>query len=218
MKQTALFPGNRFGNFFQIFKKKTQKKILPISVEDLKNEVTSPEYEEKIKMLLKKDLLSRYEKGTVQKVIDALSFLVYEDIPIEEVLEKEEEEQETEIYQQEINLEEPEVKFILDGEKKNEVYKIENRIPKWFRNPHQINTKILVAYMELLGDGKSVPFYRLEAACRSIKTFQNNYNQMKSFGERNHAKVFEEAGNRITLWEPVREFVKKEYITFLRKQ
>lgn len=72
--------------------------------------------------------------------------------------------------------------------------------------------------MELLGDGKSVPFYKMESSCRSLKTFQNNYNQMKSFGERNHAKVFEEAGSRITLWEPTRHFVKKEYEKFLKRR
>ncbi len=211
MKQSPLFPGNSFGNFFQFFKKKAQKEILPISVEDLKDQITSPEYEEKLKMLLKEDLLRRYEKGTVEKVINNLSFLLYEDNPLEELLEKEEEEQEIKIDQQEINLEEPETNYLLDGEKKNEVDKIENRIPKWFNNPHQINSKILIAYMELLEDGKSVPLNKLETSCRSIKTFQSNYNQMKIISEKNHAKVFEEAGSRITLWEPTRYFVKKEY-------
>ena len=216
MKQTALFPGNRFGNFFHFFKKKTQKEILPISVEDLKNQVTSPEYEQKLKILLKEDLLTRYEKGTVEKVVDDLSFLIYEEIPIEENFE-EEEEQELKIDEQEINIEEPEINFLLDGEKKNEVDKIENRIPKWFRNPHQINTRILVAYMELLGDDKSVPLYKLETSCRSIKTFQSNYNQMKIISEKNHGKIFEESGSRITLWEPTRNFVKKEYEKYLTR-
>lgn len=130
----------------------------------------------------------------------------------EELLEVEE--PETELDQQNLELE---INYIIGGKKKNEIDKIEKRIPKWFRNPHQINTRILVAYMELLGDGKSVPFYKLEASCRSIKTFQNNYNQMKSFGEKNHSKVFEEAGSRITLWQPTREFVKKEYEKFLKR-
>lgn len=34
---------------------------------------------------------------------------------------------------------------------------------------------------------------------------------MKNLGEKNHAKVFEESGSRVTLWEPVRKFVKNEY-------
>lgn len=40
---------------------------------------------------------------------------------------------------------------------------------------------------------------------------------MKSFGAKNHAKVFEESGSKMTLWEPTREFIKKEYEKFLRK-
>lgn len=217
MKQAALFSGYKFVNFFQLFKKKAQKEILSISVEDLKNQITSLEYGARLQSLVKEDLLSQYEKGTVEKAIEELSFLVYEDIPVKEPLEKEEDESETKITQQKIDIEVQETNFILDGEKKNEVDKIENRIPKWFRNPHQINSKILIAYMELLGDEKSVPFHKLEASCHSIKTFHSNYNQMKIISEKNHAKVFEEAGNRITLWEPTRTFVKKEYEKYVSR-
>lgn len=212
MKQSALFIKNKFGDFLEFFKRKATKKKKFISVEDLKNQIISGGYEEKLKILLEEDLLNHYDKFTVEKALEDFSFIIYENLFREEY--REEELQKKELDPLNIRSDEPKRNFILDGEKKNELHKIEKRIPKWLRNPHQINSRILIAYMKLLGDGKSVPYYKLEASCRSIKTFQNNYNQMKSFGERNHAKVFEEAGLLITLWEPSREFVTKEYEKF----
>lgn len=114
---------------------------------------------------------------------------------------------------------EPEREFyeILTDEKIQEAWKVEQRVPKWFNKPHQINSRILVAFMELLGENNSVPLYKLETTCRSIKTFQSNYSQMKNFGEKNHAKVFEEAGGRVCLWEPVRNFIKIEYSNYKKR-
>ena len=37
---------------------------------------------------------------------------------------------------------------------------------------------------------------------------------MKSFGERNHGKVFEEISKEIFLWDPVKDFVRAEYEKF----
>lgn len=217
MKQSALFTGQKFGNFFQFFKKKAPKVITPISVEELKDRITSLEYEARLQSLVKEDLLNQYQKSIVEEVLEDLSFLVFEVNSAEEFPEKQEKEQEIKI-NLELDLDKPRSNYIVDGEKKNEIDKIENRIPKWLRNPHQINSKIFITYMELLGDGKSVPLHKLETSCRSIKTFQSNYNQMKIIGERNHAKVFEECGGLIILWEPVRMFVKKEYEKYNRRR
>lgn len=215
MKQSILSNGHRFKNFFQFFKKEKLNEGKVLSIEELKDEITSINYEKRLKTLLKEDLGHLYDKATLEAVFENLSVLIYENFPDDQLIV---EEPETVIDQKEIDAEALESNFMLDGEKKNEVAKIENRIPKWFRNPHQINTLILISFMELLGDNNSVPLHKLEAACRSIKTFQSNYTQMKIIAERNHAKVFEEAGNQINLWEPVREFVKKEYSKYLQKK
>ena len=95
----------------------------------------------------------------------------------------------------------------LQEEKK----KVEKRVPKWFRNPQQINSKILMRYLEL---SKSDPFLtqnKLREKCEDIKDFDGNYNQMKNFGPKNHGKVFEENGGCIELWEPVKEFILDQY-------
>jgi hypothetical protein len=215
------------------------------SFEDLKEEITASEYLKKVKFLIKQDLLLRYSKETIEKGLENFVIQISAESPSQsEVVKKKEvsvQEQSTpvenkkEFYKEEkqqdimrVVEEDPEViqeqptpgvkiNEILTDEKKQEVWKVHSRVPKWFRKPHQINSRILIAYLDLLGENKSVPLHKLESACRSIKTFQNNYVQMKSFGERNHAKVFEESGGRVTLWEPVREFVKQEFKNFKKR-
>lgn len=208
MKTTDFFNRNNFGLgiFTQIFNR-AQVKKKSNSIEKLREEITTPDYIEKVKFLIKQDLLVRYEPETIEEGLKDFQVKIINKVFPEPHLVRDEETVPVKKHP------EPTVKSheILNDEKKQEIWKVQNRVPKWFRNPHQINSQILIAYMDLLGENKSVAVYKLEAACRSIKTFQNNYVQMKSFGEKNHAKVFEEAGGRITLWEPIREFVKKEF-------
>ncbi len=89
--------------------------------------------------------------------------------------------------------------------------KVENRIPRWFRAKKQINSQILIKYLELLGKDEFVYFPTLESNFKHLKTFQSNFNQMKNFGEKNHAKVFKEDINKIYLWPPVKEFILEQY-------
>ncbi|MGM0934235.1 MAG: hypothetical protein ACQEWD_12400 [Bacteroidota bacterium] len=211
MKTTDFFNRNNFGlGIFTQFFNHVQVKRKSKSIENLREEITTPDYIEKVKFLIKQDLLVRYEPETIEEGLKWFQVKITNKVFPEPHLVRDEEPVPVTKYP------ESTVKphEILTDEKKQEIWKVQNRVPKWFNNPHQINSQILIAYMELLGENNSVPVYKLEAACRSIKTFQNNYNQMKSFGERNHAKVFEETGGRITLWEPVRDFVKKEFKKF----
>lgn len=106
MKQFTLFPGNKFGNFFQFFKKKTPKEIILISAEDLKDQIISLVYGERLKTLLKEDLLKNYDKVIVEKVREDLSVLVYEDSPFEKLVDEED----TELDQQNI---EPETHYFF---------------------------------------------------------------------------------------------------------
>ncbi len=92
-----------------------------------------------------------------------------------------------------------------------EIEKVRSKIPNWLKNTDQINSKILINYMELLKQDNSVLYKNLENSCSSIPSFKSNYNQMKTISIKNHAKVFEEVGGVITLWLPVKEFIKVEY-------
>jgi hypothetical protein len=196
----------KFGKFSQLLKAKFQNNEKSSSVEDLINEITSPKFEKKLKILVKNNLAKYYSQRTIEEVLNETSFLILNN--------------ENEILDDEpgIEIPEPKINYIVEDEKIDEILKVQKRVPRWFKNPNQINTKILLAYMELLGDNNSVSYYKLETSCRSLETFKKNYIQMKSFGERNHAKVFTEIGSRITLWEPTREYVKKEYMNFIKRR
>ncbi len=206
MKLFPFFNNESFniGRFSHLLRALFQNIEKSSSAEDLRDEITSPEFEEKIKLLVKNDLRKHYYSETIEQVLNKVSFIISnnEDEIIDDEIETEKESSRD--------------KYIVADEKQDEIFKVYSRVPGWFQKPHQINSRILIAYMELLGDDNSVPQYKLESSCRSIKTFKNNYTQMKCFGEKNHAKVFEESGNRITLWEPVRGFVKKEYAQYIR--
>ena len=93
----------------------------------------------------------------------------------------------------------------------NEINRVKKKVPRWFKKPKQFNSKILIKYLELLNSEESVQYKVLELECREIKTFKSNYEQMKTIRPQNHAKVFEEEGGSIFLWEPVKEFILNVY-------
>jgi len=92
-----------------------------------------------------------------------------------------------------------------------EVQKVRRKVPRWFRHSQQINSRILVTFLNLKNNNIYVTPTILQESCRGIDDFSGNYNQMKNFGEKNHAKVFEEIGNEIKLWDPVKDFIMEEY-------
>lgn len=91
-----------------------------------------------------------------------------------------------------------------------EVEKVKRRVPGWLRK-NQINSKILYAFMELLGNGVSVSKKDLEEACANVENFTSNFNQMRHFGRNNHGKVFDGFKDDIMLWQPVSTFVRSAY-------
>ena len=90
-----------------------------------------------------------------------------------------------------------------------EIEKVERKIPLWFRNPQNINSKILIEFLKGIEGNQSIKKSTLEERCNSIPTFRTNYNQMKIIAQNNHAKIFEESDGIITLWSPIKAFVFK---------
>lgn len=95
--------------------------------------------------------------------------------------------------------------------KEIEIAKINRKLPKWFKHPDYICTRILIIFLELEKELGSVNYDILSHNCTAIKTFQSNFAQMMNFGEKNHGKVFEKTGSIITLWNPIKENVILEY-------
>lgn len=93
----------------------------------------------------------------------------------------------------------------------DEIKKVKRKVPMWFQKPTQINSRILSSFLRLRDRGGLVTLVELKAACRDIPRFEGNYNQMKNFGEKNNAKVFEETNGAVLLWEPVETFIIEEY-------
>lgn len=98
-----------------------------------------------------------------------------------------------------------------------EIEKVTKRIPRWLNKPNQINSTILIKAMKYLSKEDSINFSIIEKECEGIDKFMGNFNQMANFGERNHGKVFDKNGDIITLWEPIKEFVRKQYAEYERK-
>ena len=96
---------------------------------------------------------------------------------------------------------------------KEEIEKIHRKIPQWLERPHQINHKILVAFMKLSNSNETpMPLSTLEKNCGiDSKQFKSNFDQMKIISKKNNGKVFDEINGEISLWKPISQFVIDEY-------
>lgn len=206
-------------NFINLFQKETfsyeniekyiQKKIKSIkenqTVENLKNEITTTEYSEYLKNELKNKLLREHSESVVEKVLEDFKIKVYDST-------------QTEI-QRTIYVQSPQNdsdNYSVTS-KELELSKIYKKVPVWFNKPNQKNSQILITYMKLREEKTPVTFFELEKACQRISNFRSSYQAMKTISERNNAKVFDEVGKIISLWEPGKSFVEKEYERYLRR-
>jgi hypothetical protein len=103
--------------------------------------------------------------------------------------------------------------------KLNAIEKVKKRVPLWLRRPHQRNYKILVTYMALSENNRhSILLSLLEKnSGLDSKEFTSHYNQMKSFAEKAHGKVFEEENGQVKLWKPIADFVVEQFKTTIQK-
>ena len=95
-----------------------------------------------------------------------------------------------------------------------EVKKVQGRLQRWFRNPTQYNSQILLNYLRLAEQKENITPDDLRKACAEVYSFHSNYAQMKNFGTKNHGKVFEEIDGYVTLWEPVRDRIRELYADY----
>ena len=94
----------------------------------------------------------------------------------------------------------------------NEILKVKSRLPNWFRNKKQYNSKILYAFLRLY-DSKSgfVLYEDLEKESCIGPKFKSNFEQMKNFGIKNHGKIFEQIDDKVYLWCNVKDYVLELY-------
>lgn len=151
MKSPSFFNYENFkhGRFSQLLKAKFKNNEKSSSIEKLKKELSSSKFEEKLKILVKKELTKDYSLQTIKEVLSKTSFFILQENEIE-ALDNE----------PEIEIPELEINYLVEDKKMDEVFKVQNRVPKWFKKPHQINSRILIAYLEPLEDAKSVSYHK----------------------------------------------------------
>lgn len=110
----------------------------------------------------------------------------------------------------------------IQTKEEDEIDKILRKVPQWLEKPANINSKILTLYMELSNNG-AIEITRecLQAHFEEIsdRPFKSNYDQMKYFGDKNNAKIFDEDKyHTISLWEPTKVFVIEQYLKHKKLQ
>ena len=104
--------------------------------------------------------------------------------------------------------------FKKETKEEKEIKKVKRKIPTWFSKPNQLNHKILVSYLKL--SNKNTKSVKIEDIISTLDMNDNqkiieNFRQMKTVSDKNHAKVFTEEDGFITLWSPVANFIVEEY-------
>ena len=85
-----------------------------------------------------------------------------------------------------------------------EINKVKRRLKLWAKRPHQINSQILKAYLKLERQGVSpITENALNNAVGGEPSISSNLLQMRISAEKNHGKVFDQNGDKLTLWPPV---------------
>jgi len=90
------------------------------------------------------------------------------------------------------------------------------RIPMWAVKPSQYNHKIIKAFFMSVDIAGEATLTMMERLCSDkerqdlfVPTFRNNYSQMKLDGPKSHGKVFEDDGDRVWIWDEVKETLLK---------
>ena len=110
-----------------------------------------------------------------------------------------------------------EEKVISEDNELSEVIRVKKKIPKWFRNKDQFNSKILYAYLKLYEKNKNVLYTDLEQEA-DIPTFRATFIQMKNISPNNNGKIFERNDDMVVLWEKVENFILDYYIKYVKQR
>lgn len=82
-----------------------------------------------------------------------------------------------------------------------------SRIKLWANRPHQINSKIIRAYLKLENDGE-VSLSKLRKYCidkYAVSEFDSHFASMKTDKGNSHGAVFYENGQSVKIWDRVRD-------------
>jgi len=87
------------------------------------------------------------------------------------------------------------------GGKVKEINKVKRRLRLWAKRPYQINSRILTTYLKLERQGVNpITEKALNNAIGGEPSISSNLLQMRISAEKNHGKVFDQNGEKLTLW------------------
>lgn len=93
-----------------------------------------------------------------------------------------------------------------------EVSKVARRLMMWSKSERQkqYNSKILNAYLVLSNNCQhKVSEQQLYKYLGSPTWFATNFTQMKTIADKNHGKIFEVAGDQVSIWPPVKQYIEE---------
>jgi len=102
----------------------------------------------------------------------------------------------------------------MKDKEKYQIDKVKRSVPKWFKKSYQINSQILLAYLNIYFDKNIVTLDMLKQKCNNLPTFDSNFAKMIDFTEKNSGKVFNLEDNKVYLWHPVKDFILDEYTKY----
>ncbi|MFT6114068.1 MAG: hypothetical protein ACJA10_001005 [Oleispira sp.] len=91
----------------------------------------------------------------------------------------------------------------------NEVNRVAGRLTLWVNNPHQINSRILNAYLTLRRSRENLITVGMLQAEYGEANFNTNFVQMRNIAANNHGKVFELNGELVEIWQPVARLIEQ---------
>ena len=91
---------------------------------------------------------------------------------------------------------------------KDEINKIQRRLPLWARKQHQINSRILTLFLKMKEEDLSdITEQMLTERYNNPSEFYTNFQQMKSIAPKNHGKIFNVEDGFVRIWEPIQQLV-----------
>jgi len=204
-------------NFISLFKKdtfsvckiesyiktKVERLKEDYTIKYLKKEIRNSEYNKHLKEKLKEKLLNEYDISIVDEVMS--------DVEVDITNTEKKSFQNTSLALQ--------PKTVIGSYKMTdnelELIKIHKKVPIWFKKPYQKNSQILIKFLKLKERKNVVTFFELENSCKNITNFRSSYQAMKAISDRNNAKVFEETGHIVKLWNPAKDFIENEYKKYI---
>lgn len=191
--------------------------------QDIVDLITADEYKDKILGFLKKDLATNFSSEAIEMALGMIEINISssDDSPAQILL--------PDVESNDISLAQPDTNSatiigIEDSENdkiNNEIARVKQKLPRWLNKPEQINAQILIKAMGYLMTDEIIGYQKLEKDCaRSmpVDKFKTNFISLSRIYRNNHAKIFDKDGDSITLWPPVKEFIKEMYLIFMQKR